>query len=180
VDISSVAFLGPLVENLLVQTLRQPLISSSSNERYSPAVIVADADQQDETQDIGLESRKPRKTATRIACTVLPVPTIRIDTEDVREALRDLWGGVRAVFTVSTESSEIACVLHLKIPNVPTRGRDTVKRKVREDQDKEEGEPYPPSPRLLEGIFVLLVWVHLYVYPDNARYTEEVLYYLQK
>jgi hypothetical protein len=26
--------------------------------------------------------------------------------------------------------------LHLKIPNVPTCGRDTVKRKVREDQDK--------------------------------------------
>ena len=26
--------------------------------------------------------------------------------------------------------------MHLKIPNVPTRGRDTVKRKVREEQEK--------------------------------------------
>jgi hypothetical protein len=29
-------------------------------------------------------------------------------------------------------------VLHLKIPNVHTCGRDTVKRKVREEQEKEE------------------------------------------
>ena len=29
--------------------------------------------------------------------------------------------------------------MHLKIPNVPTRGRDTVKRMVREEQEKEEG-----------------------------------------
>jgi hypothetical protein len=68
--------------------------------------------------------------------------------------------------------------LHLKIPNVPTRGRDTVKRKVREEQEK--GGPYPPSPRLLEGILVPLVWVQLYVYLDNARYTEGILYSLQK
>jgi hypothetical protein len=40
--------------------------------------------------------------------------------------------------------------------------------------------PYPPSPRLLEGILVRLVWVHLYVYLDNARYTEGILYSLQK
>ena len=46
--------------------------------------FVADADRQDETEDIELESMKPRKTATRIACTVLPVSTIRIDTEGVR------------------------------------------------------------------------------------------------
>jgi hypothetical protein len=26
--------------------------------------------------------------------------------------------------------------LHLKIPNEPTRGRDTVRREVREDQEK--------------------------------------------
>ncbi len=59
--------------------------------------------------------------------------------------------------------------------------RDTVKRKVREEQEKEEGGgPYPPSPRLLEGILVPLVWVHLYVYLDNARYTEGILYSLQK
>jgi hypothetical protein len=74
VDISSVAFLGPLVENLLVQTLRQSLFSSSSNDNYSPAVIVPDADRQEETEDIGLESMRTGKTATRIACTVLPVP----------------------------------------------------------------------------------------------------------
>jgi hypothetical protein len=30
--------------------------------------------------------------------------------------------GVGGVLTVSTESSEIACILHLKIPNVPTCG----------------------------------------------------------
>jgi hypothetical protein len=30
----------------------------------------------------------------------------------------------------------IACVLHLKVPNVPTCGRDTVKREVREKQEK--------------------------------------------
>jgi hypothetical protein len=41
-------------------------------------------------------------------------------------------------------------------------------------------KPYPPSPRLLEGILVPLVWVHLYVYLDNARYTEGILYSLQK
>jgi hypothetical protein len=46
---------------------------------------------------------------------------------------------------------------------VPTLGRDTVKREVREEQEKEEGGPYPPSPRLLDGILVPLVWVHLYV-----------------
>jgi hypothetical protein len=39
---------------------------------------------------------------------------------------------------------------------------------------------YPPSPRLLEGILVPLVRVHLYVYPDNARYTEGILFSLQK
>jgi hypothetical protein len=35
------------------------------------------------------------------------------------------------------------------ITNVPARGRNTVKRKVREEQEKEEGGPYPPSPKLL-------------------------------
>ena len=44
---------------------------------------------------------------------------------------------------------------------------------------KEEGGPYPPSPGLLEVILVPLVWVHLYVYLDNARYKEEILYSLQ-
>jgi hypothetical protein len=83
------------------------------------------------------------------------------------------------MFTINTETGETACVLHLKIPNVPTRGRDTVKREDREEQAKEEGGLYPPSPRLLEGILVPLVWVHLYVYLDNARYTEGILYSLQ-
>jgi hypothetical protein len=84
------------------------------------------------------------------------------------------------MFTSNTEIGEIACVLHLKIPNVPTRGRDTVKREVRRDQEKEEGGSYSPSSRLLEGSLVPLVWVHLYVYLDNARYTEGILYSLQK
>ena len=44
--------------------------------------------------------------------------------------------GVRGVFTINTEAGEIACVLHPKIPNVPTRGRDTLKREVREEQEK--------------------------------------------
>jgi hypothetical protein len=50
------------------------------------------------------------------------------------------------------------------------------------DQDKGEvvvvERPYPPSPRLLEGILVRLVWARLYVYLDNVRYTEGVLYSL--
>ena len=40
------------------------------------------------------------------------------------------------MFIVNTEDSETACVLHLKIPNEPTRGRDTVRGEVREDQEK--------------------------------------------
>ncbi len=40
------------------------------------------------------------------------------------------------MFTTNTETGEIARVLHLKIPNLPTRGRDTVKREVREEQEK--------------------------------------------
>ena len=112
--------------------------------------------------------------------TLLEYLPIRIAAETVRGALSALCGGVRAAFTTDTEDGEIACVLHLKIPNVPTRGRDTVKRQVREEQEKEEGGPYLPSPRLLERILVPLVWVYLYVYLDNARYTEGSLYPLQK
>jgi hypothetical protein len=82
------------------------------------------------------------------------------------------------MFTINTEAGEIVCALHLKIPNVPTRRCDTAKREVREE--KEEGGPYSPSPRPLEGILVPLVWVHLYVYLDNARYTEGILYSLLK
>ena|SRR5215211_4463857 len=40
------------------------------------------------------------------------------------------------MFTINTEAGEITSVLHLKIPNEPTRGRDTVRREVREDQEK--------------------------------------------
>jgi hypothetical protein len=35
---------------------------------------------------------------------------------------------------------------------------------------------YPPSPRLSEGVLVPLVWVHLYVYLDNARYIVDSLF----
>jgi hypothetical protein len=40
------------------------------------------------------------------------------------------------MFTINTEAGEITSVLHLKIPNVPTHGRDTVKRNVRGEQEK--------------------------------------------
>jgi hypothetical protein len=43
------------------------------------------------------------------------------------------------VFTIDTEVGETPCVLHLKIPNVPTRGPNTVKREVREEQEKNKG-----------------------------------------
>jgi hypothetical protein len=66
------------------------------------------------------------------------------------------------VLTVNTETGETACVLHLKIPQRIHPWRDTVKGKDREKQEKEEGGPYPPSPRLLEGILVPLVWVLSY------------------
>jgi hypothetical protein len=79
---------------------------------------------------------RPRKTATRIACTVLPVRRHENRHGGREKPSSRLSKGARVVFTASTESSEIACALHLKIPNVPTRGRDTVKRKVREEQEK--------------------------------------------
>jgi hypothetical protein len=56
------------------------------------------------------------------------------------------------VLTVNTETGETACVLHLKIPQRIHPWRDTVKGKDREKQEKEEGGPYPPSPRLLVTI----------------------------
>jgi hypothetical protein len=71
-------------------------LPSSSNEHHSPAVIVADGDRQDETGDIGLESMRTGKTATRIACTVLqvpPYPHIRID----RRTLERLSGASEEV-----------------------------------------------------------------------------------
>jgi hypothetical protein len=40
------------------------------------------------------------------------------------------------MFTIHTEAAEIACDLHLKIPNVPTRGSKSVKREVRGEQEK--------------------------------------------
>jgi hypothetical protein len=40
--------------------------------------------------------------------------------------------------------------------------------------------PWGGPQRLPEGILVRLVWVYLYVYLDNARYTEGILYSLQK
>ena len=63
--------------------------------------------------------------------------------------------------------------MHPKIPNVPTCVAPTGKRKVREEQDKEEGGSFPPSPRLLEGILVPLVWVYVrtctQIMPDIQR-----------
>ena len=43
------------------------------------------------------------------------------------------------MFTINTEAGDMPCVLHLKIPNGPTRGRNTVKREVREEQEKNKG-----------------------------------------
>jgi hypothetical protein len=67
----------------------------------------------------------------------------------------------------------------MKIPNVPTRGATQSREGFVRSRRRERGRPYPPSPRLLEGILVPLVWVHLYVYLDNARHTEGILYSLQ-
>jgi hypothetical protein len=47
--------------------------------------------------------------------------------------------GVRDVFTINTESSEMACVLRPMITNAPTRGHDTVKQEVREEQERTWG-----------------------------------------
>jgi hypothetical protein len=53
-------------------------------------------------------------------------------------------------------------------------------------KDQEKGEvvvvcgPYPPFPRLLVGILVPLVWVHLYVYLDNPLCMSGIIYSLQK
>jgi hypothetical protein len=44
------------------------------HEHYSPAGIVPNGDRQEETGDIELESRKPRKTATRIDSKLLEYP----------------------------------------------------------------------------------------------------------
>jgi hypothetical protein len=51
-----------------------------------------------------------------------------------------------------------------------------------EDQEKRKvvGPYLPSSPRRLENILVRLLWVYLYVYLDNARYTEGSLYSLRK
>jgi hypothetical protein len=43
---------------------------------------------------------------------------------------------VKEMFTINTETGETVCALHLKINNIPTRGRDTVKSEVREEQEK--------------------------------------------
>jgi len=72
-SLSSSYFPGPMTEIDVLIAHMTPL-PSSSNEHHSPAVTVPDGDRQDETQDIGLESMRTGKTATRIACTVLPVP----------------------------------------------------------------------------------------------------------
>jgi hypothetical protein len=54
--------------------------------------------------------------------TLLEYPPIRRGSGGPHKPFSSLSEGVRAVFIVSTESSEIACVLHLKIPNVVLMG----------------------------------------------------------
>jgi hypothetical protein len=94
--------------------------------------------------------------------------------EGWRRPSEAILAALRGVFTTDTEDGEIACVLHLKIPNVPTRGATQARgRFVRIGRRRRCGS-YPPSPRPSEGIFVPLIWVHLYVYLDNARYTEGI------
>jgi hypothetical protein len=51
------------------------------------------------------------------------------------------------VFTIITEAGEMAFALHLKIPQRTHPWRDTGKREVREEQEKEEGvDPALPRP----------------------------------
>ena len=74
---------------------------------------------------------------------------------------------LRGVFTTDTEDGEIACVLHLKITNVPARGATQSRGRIVRSRRR---VPYPPSPRLLEGILVPLVWVYVrtctWIMPD--------------
>ena len=63
---------------------------------------------------------------------------------------------------------------------MPTRGRDTVKRKVREEQEKEERVDLPSlaqAPRGQPRASRVDAPVRVL---DNARYTEGILYSLQK
>jgi hypothetical protein len=85
------------------------------------------------------------------------------------------------MFTTDTETGEIACVLHLKIPNVPNCGRDTGKKEVRDDQEKEEVVDLPSLAQALGGHpRTSRMGAPARVYLDNARYTEGILDSLQK
>jgi hypothetical protein len=94
--------------------------------------------------------------------------------EGWRRPSEAILAALRGVFTTDTEDGEIACVLHLKIPNVPTRGATQSRGRFVRIRRRRRCGSYPPSPRPSEGIFVPLIWVHLYVYLDNARYTEGI------
>jgi hypothetical protein len=65
--------------------------SSSFSKRYPRTSIVSEADRQDETEDIGLESmrnleKQPRGSSVRF----YQYPPIRIDTQNLRKALSGL------------------------------------------------------------------------------------------
>ncbi len=65
-----------------------------------------------------------RQSPVRFLEHLLPLKGWRRLSEAILVALR----GVRDAFTIDTEAGEIACVLHPKIPNVPTCRRETVER----------------------------------------------------
>jgi hypothetical protein len=82
----------------------------------------------------GLEDGQ-RRGAT-IPCEGPGASHIRKGNGGPQKPFSSLSEEVRGGFTIDTETDETACVLHLKIPNVPTCRRDTVKREVREEQEK--------------------------------------------
>ncbi len=66
-------------------------------------------------------------------------------------------------------------------PNVTALGRDTVKREVREEQEKEEVWTLPSFGQALRGHpLASRIGAPVRVYLDSARYTEGILYSLQK
>jgi hypothetical protein len=98
--------------------------------------------------------------------------------EGERRPSEAILAALRGVFTTDTEDGEIACVLHLKIPDVPTRGATQSRGRFVRSRRRRRCGPYPPSPRLLEGILVPLVWVHLHVCTWIVPGIEGILYSL--
>ena len=76
-----------------------------------------------------------QRRGTRIPSKVSGIPIYQKGSGGTQKPFSWLSEGVSGIFTIHTEAGEIACVLHLKIPNVPTRGRDTLKREVRKEQE---------------------------------------------